>query len=280
MALFSVITVTFNNIDGLRKTKDSVTVQNCDDYEWIVIDGGSTDGSQDILDDTNALLTSEPDNGIYDAMNKGIIRATGDYLIFMNAGDQFAAPDTLSRTKTAIADMIENTGEAPDFLYGDAREQSETDPAQTHLKPAREHQMAVIGMFTHHQAMIYRRALLAAPNLIVGPKGEPRSDIDGGLFYDVNYNIAADYKFTIQFIRKSRIIFRITDFPICIFESGGVSQKRVKQARKEQFDIRKNLGGVPIWLNGIIYGMQTLSYQMRRLSPKLYWKMKSQHKTG
>lgn len=278
MALFSIITVTFNNIDGLRKTKNSVTAQNCDDYEWIVIDGGSTDGSQDILNDTNALLTSEPDSGIYDAMNKGIIRATGDYLIFMNAGDQFAAPDILTRIKTAIEDMIEHTGAAPDFLYGDALEQSETDPEQTHLKPAREHHTAVLGMFTHHQAMIYRRALLAAPSLIVSPKGEPLSDLDGELFYDPQYVIAADYKFIIQFIRKSRIIFRITEFPICIFESGGISQQRAKQARKEQFDIRKHLGGVPVWLNTIVYGLQTLSYRTRRLSPKLYWKMKSKKK--
>ncbi len=87
--LFSVITVTRNNLVGLRRTHESLRIQSCGDYEWIVVDGASDDGTADYLKKTGANWVSEPDRGIYDAMNKGIARAQGRWLIFMNAGDEF-----------------------------------------------------------------------------------------------------------------------------------------------------------------------------------------------
>ena len=89
---YSIITVNYNNRDGLRATIESVVNQTYRDYEFIVIDGGSTDGSTDVLkefDDKITYWVSEPDKGIYNGMNKGIAKATGDYLNFMNSGDCF-----------------------------------------------------------------------------------------------------------------------------------------------------------------------------------------------
>ena len=88
----SIITVNLNNIDGLQKTIDSVISQTFKDFEWIVIDGGSTDGSKELIEKYSNYISywvSEPDKGIYNAMNKGIKVAKGEYLNFMNSGDCF-----------------------------------------------------------------------------------------------------------------------------------------------------------------------------------------------
>lgn len=254
MALFSIITVTYNNAEGLRKTATSVLAQTYDDYEWIVIDGGSADGTADFLGGTDAQWISEADHGIYDAMNKGLARATGDYVIFMNAGDLFAAAETLARIKLAI----ENAATKPDFIYGDALEdQGRHNPSI--FKPARNHAQWRYGMFTHHQAMIYRRAALTA----------------SGLCYDTTYSIAADYKLTIQLIGNYRNTLYLKGIPLCLFESGGISQINVRQGRKEQFAIRKEHGCTPLWQNILIYTLQTMVWNIRRICPKLYWMIKT-----
>lgn len=88
----SIITINYNNCSGLQKTLHSIISQTCRDFEWIVIDGGSSDGSRDIIEqyqDEMAYWCSEPDNGIYHAMNKGIVMARGEYLQFLNSGDVF-----------------------------------------------------------------------------------------------------------------------------------------------------------------------------------------------
>ena len=95
----SIITVNLNNLEGLKKTYESVVCQTFTDYEWLVIDGGSTDGSREFIEqhqDKFAFWCSEPDKGIYNAMNKGIVRAKGEYLNFMNSGDCFACENTLT----------------------------------------------------------------------------------------------------------------------------------------------------------------------------------------
>lgn len=86
----SIITVNLNNADGLKKTIESVIEQTFTDYEYLIIDGGSTDGSVDVIKQYAEKITywvSEPDTGIYNAMNKGILRANGEYCLFLNSGD-------------------------------------------------------------------------------------------------------------------------------------------------------------------------------------------------
>ncbi len=97
----SVITINYNNISGLRMTVESVLSQTYSNVEYILIDGDSTDGSKKLLDEVKGRVSyclSEKDGGIYDAMNKGIAHATGDYCIFMNSGDCFVNKDVLTRT--------------------------------------------------------------------------------------------------------------------------------------------------------------------------------------
>lgn len=86
----SIITINYNNLDGLKRTYESVVSQTCQDFEWIIIDGGSTDGSKEFIEEHQgqfAYWCSEPDKGIYNAMNKGIAKANGEYLQFLNSGD-------------------------------------------------------------------------------------------------------------------------------------------------------------------------------------------------
>ena len=92
MPIFSIITVCYNEISYIKKTLDSIIRQTSNNYELIVVDGGSTDGTKEVIQQYEkhiAWWCSEPDKGIYNAMNKGVSHATGEYVIFMNAGDWF-----------------------------------------------------------------------------------------------------------------------------------------------------------------------------------------------
>lgn len=246
--LISIITVTCNNEPGLRRTHRSVMVQNCTNYEWIVIDGASSDGTVEYLKTAQARWTSEPDRGIYDAMNKGIEKASGDYMIFMNAGDEFADGHVLGKLASLIAEK-----NAPDFIYGDALEERPGYPPV--LKPARSHKGISYGMFTHHQAMIYRRA--AAPDLR----------------YDLSYKIAADYKFTLQFLKRCKTAIH-APFPVCLFESGGVSQRRTTLGRREQSRIRREEGACHPAANAAIVAAQQAALALKTAAPGLYWHLR------
>ena len=123
---FSVITINYNNLEGLKRTAESILSQTLRDFEWIIIDGDSTDGSKEYIINLNEHLNqkgwnpisywcSEPDKGIYNAMNKGIAKAMGDYLNFMNSGDAFFENMTLESVWSLL-----NNKEA-DVYYGDCQ---------------------------------------------------------------------------------------------------------------------------------------------------------------
>lgn len=234
---FSVITVTKDNLDGLKKTYASLASQSCDDYQWIVVDGASTDGSVEFIKDKTDKWSSQKDNGIYDAMNIGTNQQNGEYIIFMNAGDCFYNAETLQTIK-------DHAITSPDFIYGDAMEDG-------NLKKARPHSKITQGMITHHQSMIYKAPLQK---------------------YDLNYKIASDYDLTFSVINNADNILHIPE-PLCIFETGGISQQNVRQGRIEQFKIR-NKNNISFFANATIYVLQTMLYQLRRFCPKLYWFLK------
>ena len=111
----SIITVNYNNKAGLQKTIDSVIAQTWRDFEWIIIDGGSTDGSKELIEKYQqhfAYWCSEPDKGVYNAMNKGIDKAKGEYIQFLNSGDSFHNTDVLEKVSVNLALNA-------DIVYGD-----------------------------------------------------------------------------------------------------------------------------------------------------------------
>ena len=118
--LITVITVVFNNRDGFAGTAASVCEQKDASFEWVVIDGGSTDGTVDLIKahaEHMAFWVSERDSGIYDAMNKGLANAKGEFCVFMNSGDRFAGSDTLHK----VAEAIEESPPGIGMLLGAAR---------------------------------------------------------------------------------------------------------------------------------------------------------------
>jgi putative colanic acid biosynthesis glycosyltransferase len=245
MPRFSILTITLNNEKGIEKTWNSIKSQSFSDYEWLVQDGASSDNTLSILKKSPADVKSEPDEGIYDAMNRLITRARGDYLIFLNAGDCLASPETLTL-------INEKTAQNPDFIYGDALE--ELDQEQRY-KTARSHQKLALGMFTHHQAMIYNRKTV------------------DDLQYNTDYKIAADYDFTARFLQSASKVEYIPH-PLCIFEAGGVSQTQTKLGRDEQFKIRKRYNLCAPYQNHIIKNLQSLNMAFRTVTPNLYWRLK------
>lgn len=244
---FTVITVTLNNLDGLKRTAASLDEQDMRDFEWIVIDGSSTDGTREFLAATTALWSSEADEGLYDAMNRGLERGNGHYVLFLNAGDTLVFPETLSEIKAAAGPST------PDFIYGDSLEAATDETPQ--YKAARNHESRAWGMFTHHQAMLYRR------------------DKIGELRYDPAYKIAADYDFTLHFLHKNPSALYCRT-PVCLFESGGISQQNARAGRAEQYEIRKKLGTCSPAVNLCIFGFQRLSWSFRTLAPGLYWRLR------
>jgi glycosyltransferase involved in cell wall biosynthesis len=96
----SIITINYNNKNGLKETIESVISQTNKDFEWVIIDGGSTDGSKELIEQNSNYISyfvSEPDSGIYQAMNKGIVTSHGNYLLFLNSGDTLIDKDTIER---------------------------------------------------------------------------------------------------------------------------------------------------------------------------------------
>ncbi len=270
---FSIITVTRNHLSGLKATQSSLAQENTALFEWIVIDGASTDGTADYLATTNAQWLSEPDNGIYDAMNKGLARARGDYVLFLNAGDTLALPRTLE----TLAEILKARPVKPDLIYGDAFETTlpchpgasrdlvdiKTDQIPAYagmtdivVKTARPHGQLRQGLFTHHQSIFYARETI------------------NDLHYDQRYDIAADYKFTAEFLRRAHDVF-YWPRPVCLFEAGGVSQRRAFRGRMQQSLIRRELQMTLPIEEVLIVLKQTAAYTLRRVAPKLYWRLRA-----
>lgn len=205
----SVITINYNNLEGLKRTYESVVSQTCQDFEWIIIDGGSTDGSKEFIEEHQEHFTywcSEPDSGVYHAMNKGIMKATGEYLNFMNSGDSFydeqIIEKVLSRELTA------------DMGYGDWLR---VYPDHEILKEAPKKWFNITVFFENvcHQAMFIKASILR----------------DKG--YDDKMHILADWKRWIEMSLEGQT-FQYIPLTICRFEATtGLSEKISEMHSKE-----------------------------------------------
>ncbi len=211
---FSIITINYNNKCGLDSTIISVENLTYTDFEFIIIDGGSSDGSIDIIKKSPKNITywiSEKDNGIYHAMNKGVQQAHGEYCIFMNSGDCFHSPEILSK--------IEKFHE--DIICGKVLKGNSTIPSG-HNKPTITLLDLMRGSLPH-QAMFIKRGLL-----IRHP-------------YDENYKILSDWKFCIETIVFDNCTFRNVDFIIADYDTNGISTNSNGLLPKERTLILKEL---------------------------------------
>lgn len=234
--LFSIITITFNAAATLPATLKSVEQQSFADYEYLVVDGASTDGTVAIARASSAVtsVTSEPDRGLYDAMNKGLRRATGRYLIFLNAGDALHAPDTLQK----IARSVEETH--PDIVYG---ETALVDAQRTFIAMRRLQAPDVLsvksfrmGMLVCHQAFVVRR--------VIAPE------------YDLHYRFSADYDWCIRCMQAAKTITNTHEILIDYLNEGVTTANRKASLRERYAIMCRYYGTLPTFLRHLWFAVR------------------------
>lgn len=224
----SIITINYNNAEGLRKTLASVASQTYRDIEHIIIDGGSTDGSVEVIREYDNTIKqqrcvtidqstiqvkwiSEPDNGIYNAMNKGIMRAMGDYCQFLNSGDSLATPDVTERMVAALEKTLDiKHHTSVDILYGDMLK---IGIKQNVVDKSSRNEDITLSMF-------YRGCLNHSPAYI------KRSLFEDYGLYDETLKICSDWKFYMQSIVLGKATTKHVDIVVTHFDMTGISETR------------------------------------------------------
>lgn len=240
--LLSVITVVFNSEKHIERTMLSVLNQTYLNIEYLVIDGKSTDGTMEIIgkyQSNLAFLVSEKDEGIYDAMNKGLAKATGDYVIFMNSGDEFYEKDTVKTVFASAPDA--------DIYYG------ETEMINQNLESLGQHRHKApenftwrdfkYGMSVSHQAIFIHRKLVED--------------------YDLQYQLSSDIDWILTAAKKARNIVNVHQY-VARYLVGGLSKKRHFQSLKERFFImQKHYGLLSTVLNHVVIAFNLSFYWLK-----------------
>jgi len=240
----SVVTVVYNSATLIENTVKSIINQSYSHIEYIVVDGGSTDGTIDILNRYKkniSTLISEPDRGIYDAMNKGISLATGDFVVFINSGDKFSSPDILekifSNPDAAQADVIYGDTDITDSDGNIIHSRRHRPPETLNWKCFKR------GMLVCHQSFIARRNLIDS--------------------YDLTYRYAADFDWCIRILKKSKSVHN-TRQVISLFLEGGQTRKTIVPGLKERFRImRHHYGLISATFWNIILGVRFTWFVIR-----------------
>ena len=199
----SVITVSFNDLSSLKRTVGSVINQDFNAFEYIVVDGASTDGTPAYLENGAKGVTkwiSEPDKGIYEAMNKGVRMATGEFCIFLNAGDTFITDHTLSDIAPCLDDA--------DIVLGNEILVNENGKmcGFTPSKGCFSLRHLLTSSICHQATFIRRRVLLEHP-------------------YDESLKLVSDWKFILERFLARRERLKTVDIDVCFFYAGGRTDK-------------------------------------------------------
>ena len=240
----SVITIVYNNVHDIERTMLSVIRQTYPDIEYLVIDGASTDGTVAVIERYAHRISrwvSEPDEGIYDAMNKGLAMATGDYVLFMNSGDEIYDEHTVEAVFATAPDAAIYYGETE--MY-DANWKSLG--LRRHRGPDRFTWRSFrYGMNVGHQAIYIRRSITAS--------------------YDRRYQLSADIDWIIRAAKQARPEEIVnTHRLVAKYLVGGMSKKRHWQSLRERFDIfSKYYGLIPNLANHAVIAIKLVWYYLR-----------------
>ena len=244
MIKFTIVTCTFNAEHELQRTLDSVFHQSYADVEHLILDGLSSDRSVEMAqtykqrsDEARTghevVVCSERDSGLYDAMNKGIVRATGDYIVFLNAGDTFPSEATLEHIAHSIGD-----GEAlPGVIYGDTDIVNDEGRFLRHrrLQPPTKLTWRSFrnGMLVCHQAF-YALTTLAKDNP-----------------YNLNYRFSADVDWCIRVMKEAErrhLMLKNVDEVVVNYLDGGMTEKNHRASLRERFSVMRRHYGLPLTL--------------------------------
>ena len=222
----SVVTVCYNEVTDIATTLKSVAGQTYCEIEHVVKDGGSDDGTDNIVgqyasEHPNVVFESSKDGGLYNGMNIGLSRCTGDYVIFCNGGDRFASDDVIEK----MVERVMSDG-MPDLVYGDSASEVK---GELMVRTAHGPNFMKMGMPAAHEAMLYKLSLVQKLHLK----------------YDVSYRIGADYKFTYEFVTAAKTFSHLS-IPVVIFTEGGVSTAHKWQGMIECSRVRKEVSGLSL----------------------------------
>ncbi len=238
----SVITIVFNNVKDIERTMLSVINQTYKNIEYIIIDGCSTDGTLEVIEQYRpqiGIFISEKDKGIYDAMNKGLAVATGDYVLFMNSGDEIYEPETVAKIFSAYADA--------DIYYGE----TEMINADGESLGARRHQIPKqlklssfkFGMSVSHQAIYIKKSITEK--------------------YDERYRLSSDIDWILKAIKKADKIINVQFF-VAKYLVGGMSKQKHLASLKERYQIFNTYYGVlPNFFNHLIIALKLGFYWLK-----------------
>ena len=215
--LFSIITVTWNAAAAIVPTLESVQRQTSSDYEMLIVDGASTDDTLRIVREASIAslrVFSEPDKGLYDAMNKGLALARGRYVIFLNAGDSFASDTVLARLAMLAT-------ENPGVIYGQTQlvDDARDVVGMRHLTAPKRLTAASFlnGMVVCHQAFVARRDLVPQ--------------------FDLQYRYSADYDWCIKILKKSPANAYVGRVPIISYLADGMTTRHHRSSLWERYRI-------------------------------------------
>jgi len=235
---FSIVTIVRNDLNGLQKTFESVINQTYTNIEWIVIDGASDDGCVKYLQSLeikNFHWISEPDKGIYDAMNKGIELAQGEYINFLNAGDYFQKNNILE----LVNEKIENNSSQVDLIFGGAFLQMKN--GHNYYRKPKSLKHVPYGLPSIHQSTYYLTKLIKETN------------------YDVNFKICGDYYLICKLsLHQPKAL--IIDMPLVAFTVGGVSYTKPLNLIRESFYIKKNILNLNVFLRIFVFLRMLISF--------------------
>ncbi len=211
----SIITVNYNNCDGLRRTLDSVISQKCQDFEWIVIDGGSSDGSKELIEQHQSSISywcSEPDKGIYNAMNKGVGKATGEYCLFLNSGDILCDSEVIGKLNEISfnADIISCD------IYIDGVSKSKLRKSIDYINALWIFENTLF----HQSTWIRRTSLIKCP-------------------YRENNKSISDWVFFFEALVIHNCSYQHIQMPIAVFYTGGISSKPLPHGNTDRSDFLK-----------------------------------------
>lgn len=226
----SIITINYNNRNGLQKTIDSVLSQTWTDYEWIIIDGGSTDGSKELIEryqEHFSYWCSEPDKGVYNAMNKGIAKAKGEFLNFMNSGDRYY--------NQYVLEKIFGVENSEDVIYGDWIEKYNDREVIRNI-PNDSFFPTFLYQNICHQAMFFKSTILKE-------KG-----------YDESMKVLADWYINTELILEG-INFKYVPITICLYDMNGMSNQKNNTTIREECSRIQSL-----YPKRIIQALQQLNY--------------------